>query len=121
MTPCTGSFIRVSGLLCKHFLHRCLTEQGNYARLLLSEFHKHWFFDINTNPAHPPILQVQDPDIVERHRTRRRGLAQSSIQCGLTTAEVEDQRLNQQRRIQTYDIPCSWIQQQQTPDHQQQL
>ena len=121
MTPCTGSFIRVSGLPCKHFLHRRLREQGNYARLLPSEFHKHWFFDVNSNPARPPILQVQDPDIVERRRTRRRGLAQSSTQRGLTTAEVEDQRLNQKRHIQIHDIPRSRIQQQQTPDHQQQL
>ena len=120
MIPCTGSFIRVSDLPYKHFLHQHLTEQGDYTRLLLSEFHKHWFFDVNANPLYPPILQVQDPDIVERRRTRRRGLAQSSTQRGLTTAEVEDQRLDQQRRLQTRDIPRSRIQQQYTLDRQQQ-
>ena len=57
-------------------------------------------------------MQVQDPDVVERCQIRRRGLAQSSTQYGLTIAEVEDQRLNQQRRIQTRDIPPSRIQQQ---------
>ena len=94
MTPYTESFIKVSDLLCKHFLHRRLTEQGDYARLLLSEFHKHWFFNINTNSACPPILQVQVPDVMERHQTHRRDLAQSSIQCSSTAAEVEDQQLN---------------------------
>ena len=66
ITLCTGSFTRVLDFLYKHFLHRCLIEQGNYTRLLSSEFHKHWFFNINANPACPPILQVKDPDIVER-------------------------------------------------------
>ena len=65
--------------------------------------------------------QIQDPDIVERRQTRRRRLAQSSTQRGSTAAEIEDQQLNQQHRIQIHDMPRSRIQQQQTLDRQQQL
>ena len=114
MAPCSGAFTTVLGLLCKHFLQQRLTEQGSYARLLPSEFHKHWFFDADADPAHPPILQIQDPDVVERRRTRRRGLAECSTQRGLTAAEIEDQRLARPRLSETRDQPRGQTRQRQT-------
>ena len=85
------TFITILGLLYKHFLQQRLIEQGSYARLLPSEFHKYWFFDADADPAHPPIF----PNVVERCKTRRCSLTESSTQYRLTAAKIEDQWLAQ--------------------------
>ena len=101
LEPCTNTYTLISGLPCKHTILRILNSQD--PRLRPENFHRHWFYNHTDFPGPQKLSafhHIQDPDMNTRHFRARRTAPNSSTLRGLTAAELEEKRLQENTRQQ---------------------